>query len=65
MYLKGVGFPRASGALSLEVGNEAREEGASMAQGYQMMAVRHFTLLQVGHTRGLLLETVPGASLVP
>lgn len=29
MYLEGVGFPRAFGALSLEVGNEAREEDAS------------------------------------
>lgn len=52
MYLEGVGFPRAFGALSLEVGNEAREEGASMAQSYKMMAVRHITLLQVGHTHG-------------
>lgn len=52
MYLEGMSFPRAFGALSLEVGNEAREEDASIAQSCTIMAVRHIALLQVGHTHG-------------
>lgn len=45
---------RACGALSLEGGNEAREEDTSIAQSCKIMTLRHSTLFKWGtHMRGV------------